>query len=55
LWAESEAYSLRELKKAGVEIVYPDKKMFEDMVKPVYDYYRTNREMDMLINQIKIQ
>jgi tripartite ATP-independent transporter DctP family solute receptor len=55
LWAESEAYSLRELKKAGVEIVYPDKKMFEDMVKPVYDYYRTNGEMDVLINQIKNQ
>ena len=29
LWAKSEANSLRELKKAGVEIVYPDKKMFE--------------------------
>ena len=53
LWAKSEANSLRELKKAGVEIVYPDKKMFEDMVKPVYDYYRTNGEMDVLINQIK--
>lgn len=55
LWAKSEANSLRELKKAGVEIVYPDKKMFEDMVKPVYDYYRTNGEMDVLINQIKNQ
>lgn len=55
LWAKSEANSLRELKKAGVEIVYPDKKMFEDMVKPVYDYYRTNAEMDVLINQIKNQ
>ena len=55
LWAESEAYSLKELKKAGVKIIYPDKKKFEDMVKPVYDYYRTNKEMDMLISQIKIQ
>ena len=55
LWAKSEANSLRELKKAGVEIVYPDKKMFEDMVKPVYDHYRTNGEMDVLINQIKNQ
>jgi tripartite ATP-independent transporter DctP family solute receptor len=55
LWAKSEANSLRELKKAGVEIVYPDKKMFEDMVKPVYDYYRTKGEMDVLINQIKNQ
>ena len=43
LWAESEAYSLKELKKAGVKIIYPDKKKFEDMVKPVYDYYRTNK------------
>ncbi len=55
LWAESEKYSLRELKKAGVEIMYPDKKKFENMVKPVYDYYRKNKEMDMLISQIKIQ
>ena len=45
----------RELKKAGVEIMYPDKKKFENMVKPVYDYYRKNKEMDMLISQIKIQ
>lgn len=55
LWAESEAYSLRELRKAGVEIFYPDKKEFENMVKPVYDYYRINKEMDVLINQIKYQ
>ena len=55
LWAESEAYSLNELKKSGVEIVYPDKSEFEKMVKPVYDYYKTNNEMHNLINQIKNQ
>ena len=53
LWAESEAYALNELKKSGVEIVYPDKSEFEKMVKPVYDYYKTNKEMHNLINQIK--
>ena len=47
--------AVRKLEKAGVEIMYPDKKKFENMVKPVYDYYRTNKEMDMLISQIKIQ
>lgn len=55
LWAESEAYSLNELKKSGVEIVYPDKSEFEKMVKPVYDYYKTNNEMHNLIYQIKNQ
>ena len=55
LWAESESYSLNELKKSGVEIVYPDKSEFEKMVKPVYDYYKTNNEMHNLINQIKNQ
>jgi tripartite ATP-independent transporter DctP family solute receptor len=55
LWAESESYSLNELKKSGVEIVYPDKSEFEKMVKPVYDYYKTNNEMYNLINQIKNQ
>ena len=55
LWAESESYSLNELKKSGVEIVYPDKSEFEKMVKPVYDYYKTNKEMHNLINQIKNQ
>ena len=55
LWAESEAYSLSELKKSGVEIVYPDKSEFEKMVKPVYDYYKTNKEMYNLITQIKNQ
>ncbi len=55
LWAESESYSLNELKKSGVEIVYPEKSEFEKMVKPVYDYYKTNKEMHNLINQIKNQ
>ena len=55
LWAETESYSLNELKKSGVEIVYPDKSEFEKMVKPVYDYYKTNNEMHNLINQIKNQ
>lgn len=55
LWAESEAYSLSELKKSGVEILYPDKSEFEKMVKPVYDYYKSNKEMHNLINQIKNQ
>ena len=55
LWAESESYSLNELKKSGVEIVYPDKSEFEKMVKPVYDYYKTNKEMHNLITQIKNQ
>ena len=55
LWAESESYSLNELEKSGVEIVYPDKSEFEKMVKPVYDYYKTNNEMHNLINQIKNQ
>ena len=55
LWAESESYSLNELKKSGVEIVYPDKSEFEKMVKPVYDYYKSNNEMHNLINQIKNQ
>ncbi|MDF2159083.1 TRAP transporter substrate-binding protein [Algoriphagus sp. CAU 1675] len=37
IWAESTEESLRELKKAGVEITYPDKEPFREGVSAMYE------------------
>lgn len=40
LWAEASQEAMQAVKKAGVEIIRPDKSKFREAVKPVYDYYR---------------
>lgn len=37
LWLESEQTALREVKAAGVNVIYPDKQPFIDAVKPMHD------------------
>lgn len=53
LWAEAEAEALREVQKAGVEIIRPDKTLFSDKVQGIYEQYKSNPEMYRLIQQIK--
>ena len=53
LWAKSEAHAMEELKKEGVEIIYPDKKLFMEKVKTMYDNYKDNKEIYSLIQQIR--
>ncbi|MDC6385388.1 TRAP transporter substrate-binding protein [Flagellimonas taeanensis] len=53
LWAESEAEALEEVKKAGVEISYPDKKPFKELTKDMYKAYEDDPEMNKMIQQIK--
>lgn len=40
LWAEASKEAMQAVKKAGVEIIRPDKSKFREAVKPVYEYYR---------------
>lgn len=42
LWRESEEESLRIVQEAGVEVIYPDKEPFRQMVQHIYDDIRTN-------------
>jgi len=42
LWAEASQEALDAVKKAGVEIIEPDKSKFVEAVKPLLDYYKEN-------------
>jgi len=53
LWAEAEAVALAEVQKAGVKVIRPDKTLFSNKVKSIYEQYKNNEEMYQLIQQIK--
>ena len=53
LWSESEEEALREVKKAGVKVSYPDKSLFSQKVGEVYSSYGQDREINEIINQIQ--
>ena len=37
LWKESSDFALEQVRKAGIEILYPDKKIFAKKIEPLYD------------------
>ena len=53
LWAEAEAEALREVQKAGVEVIRPDKTLFSKKVESIYEQYKSDEEMYQLIQQIQ--
>ncbi len=53
LWAESVKESLEAVKKAGVEIYYPDKSLFRAKVTPVYEEYRKQKLINNYIDRIQ--
>ncbi|MBD0851700.1 TRAP transporter substrate-binding protein [Maribacter arenosus] len=53
LWAEAEAEALREVEKAGVTIIRPDKTLFASKVSGIYEDYKDDKEIYPLIQQIK--
>ena len=53
VWAESVKKSLEEVKKAGVEVIYPDKTPFQEKVSGLYDQYRSDPVLYGLIEDIK--
>jgi tripartite ATP-independent transporter DctP family solute receptor len=53
LWAASETESLAAVKKAGVTVVYPDKKPFEEQTKGILDLFKDDQVMQSLILSIK--
>jgi tripartite ATP-independent transporter DctP family solute receptor len=53
LWALAEEKALNEVKKAGVEIIIPDKSLFSDKVQTMYEQYNSNKEIYNLIQKIK--
>ncbi|PWG06762.1 TRAP transporter substrate-binding protein [Polaribacter aquimarinus] len=55
LWAASEKESIAAVKEAGVQVVYPDKKPFEEQTKGILKMFDGNEEMKNLITSIKKQ
>ena len=53
LWAESVKESLDAVKKAGVVIYHPEKKLFRDKVTPVYEEYRKDPVINAYIERIQ--
>ncbi len=48
LWSEFEGYSLEEVKKAGVEVIYPGKKDFIALVKPLWQEFKGTETGEMI-------
>lgn len=53
LWADAEAEALAEVQKAGVEIIRPDKTLFSEQIRGIYDQYKTDEDFYKLIQQIQ--
>ncbi|SIS39143.1 tripartite ATP-independent transporter solute receptor, DctP family [Zobellia uliginosa] len=53
LWAESEEEALAEVKKAGVEIIRPDKSLFSEKIKDSFDKYKDDEAIYKLIQEIQ--
>lgn len=53
LWEKSENEALAAVKKAGVEVVTPDKSKFTEKVKTMFDEYKDDKKVYSLIKQIQ--
>jgi tripartite ATP-independent transporter DctP family solute receptor len=53
LWMESEKEALDAVQEAGVKIIRPDKTLFSEMVKGIYEQYKENKELYRLIQEIQ--
>ncbi|MBU0561837.1 MAG: TRAP transporter substrate-binding protein [Bacteroidetes bacterium] len=53
LWKKASDEALEEVIKAGVEVIYPDKKPFEEKVKPLIEEYKSDERIYSLIQRIK--
>lgn len=52
LWAVDTKHALEEVQKAGVEVFYPDKSLFEAQVQSLIEEYRKNPLVNNLLNKI---
>ena len=53
LWAASENESLKAIQEAGVEIIYPDKELFEQKTLTMSELFNEQPEILQLIDQIR--
>ncbi len=55
LWLESERYSLEMAEAAGVIINYPDKDPFIEIVQPLYEEFKSDVQLNSLIQRIQAE
>jgi len=55
LWADAEKEALTAVKAAGVQVLYPDKKLFVEKTEGIVNLFNNNKGMMDLINAIKQQ
>jgi TRAP-type C4-dicarboxylate transport system substrate-binding protein len=53
LWFESVKKSLEEVQKAGVTIYYPDKNLFTEKVRDMYESYQSETRIYNYIKRIQ--
>ena len=53
LWKKATQHALEQVQKSGVKIYYPDKNLFAEKVKPIYEEYKKQPEIYQLIQQIQ--
>ncbi|WP_408612161.1 TRAP transporter substrate-binding protein [Flavivirga spongiicola] len=53
LWAKAEQEALDAVKKAGVQVIHPDKSKFQKKVASMYEGYQDENEIYSLINRIQ--
>lgn len=53
LWAKQERQSLEEMKEHGMEIIYPDKRLFMEAAAPMIERYKADPVFHDLIEQIQ--
>ncbi len=53
LWLVAENEALEAVKKAGVEIIYPDRTLFADKIKDSFDKYKEDKEFYQMIKDIQ--
>ncbi len=53
LWAEAETKALKEVQKAGVSVIRPNKQPFEQRVEKIYRQYEDEAELYAIIQEIK--
>lgn len=53
LWMEAENEALEAVKKAGVEVIYPDKTLFSDKIKDSFDKYKEDPAFYKMIKDIQ--
>jgi TRAP-type C4-dicarboxylate transport system substrate-binding protein len=55
LWKEASDEALREVQKAGVEIIYPDKTPFRESVTEMHEFYKGTAIYDLIQEIRQIQ